>query len=373
MSIDIDLEGLPPAAKKVLSGGAPPALKMMASKGVMPGAKPADIVTVLCALVHDADAGVASSARKTLETLPPPLLTGALAAELQGAVIHVLCETHARDHEALAELLRMPAIRQDTLERLAERADEQAGELIAINEQRLLTTPTVIEKLYLNKNVRMSTADRLLELAVRNGVELNIPAFREAAEAIKEALIPEPSEEPCFDDLLFIETAELATAIDIAEDEDTHERDDEGNETLRDKVLPLYAKIGQMSPSQKIRTAMLGTATERLLLVRDPNRLVAAAAIQSPKMRENEAVQISASRSVSEDVLRAIARNREFTRSYQVKMNLVSNPRTPLTFAATMIAHLRDGDLRAIARSKNVTGAISRAAKQQLMRKSGKR
>ncbi len=373
MSIELDLEGLSPAAKKVLSPGAPPALKMMASKGVMPGAKPAEIVTVLCALAGDADNSVASSARSTLETLPPPLLTGALAADLQGPVIHLLCETHARDHQVLAELLRMPQILQRTLEYLAARADEQTGELIATNEQRLLATPTVIEALYMNNKVRMSTSDRLLELAVRNGVVLNIPAFREASEAIKEALIPEPSQEPNFDDLLFVETAQLASAIAIAEDEDTHERDDEGNETLRDKVLPLYAKLGQMSPSQKIRAAMLGTATERLLLVRDPNRLVAAAAVQSPKMRENEAIQISASRSVSEDVLRAISRNREFTRSYQVKLNLVTNPRTPLTFASTMVAHLRDGDLRAVARSKNVTGAISRAAKQQLMRKSGKR
>lgn len=336
---------------------------------MIPGAKPEHIVTVLCGLAADDDSKVAEAARATLKDLPPPVLNGALSADLQAPVIQALCETRTRDHDSLGSLLRMPRISTETLEFLAERADEKAGEIIATNEQRLLQAPGVIERLYMNKHVRMSTADRLLELAVRNGVELDIPAFKEASEAIQNELIPEASEEPTFDDQLFTETHEVAETVELAEDEDTHEVDDEGNEKVREQVVPLYALIGQMTPSQKIRRAMLGTATERLLLARDPNRLVAAAAVQSPKMRENEAIQISASRSVSDEVLRIIARNREFTRSYQIKMNLVTNPRTPLTFAAGLIPHLREGDLRHIARSKNVTGAISRAAKQQMMRK----
>jgi len=86
-------------------------------------------------------------------------------------------------------------------------------------------------------------------------------------------------------------------------------------------------------------------------------------------MRENEAAQISASRAVSEDVLRTIALNREFTRSYQVKINLVTNPRTPLTFATRLIPHLRDSDLRVLAKSKNVSASIAQAVRQQLSRK----
>jgi hypothetical protein len=114
---------------------------------------------------------------------------------------------------------------------------------------------------------------------------------------------------------------------------------------------------------------MVGTAAERLLLVRDSNRLVASAAVKSPNMRENEAAQISASRAVSEEVLRTIAMNREFVRSYQVKLNLITNPRTPFTFAARLVPHLRQNDLRSLSRSKNISGAISQAIKQQLSRK----
>jgi len=142
---------------------------------------------------------------------------------------------------------------------------------------------------------------------------------------------------------------------------------------VRDKFLPLHAKIAQMTISQKIRTATLGTAPERLMLVRDANRLVASAAAKSPMMRDNEAVQISAARSVSEEVLRIIAMNREFVRHYQVKMNLVTNPRTPFSFASRLVPHLRESDLRSISKSKNVTGAIAQSVKQQLGRKGDKK
>ena len=124
-----------------------------------------------------------------------------------------------------------------------------------------------------------------------------------------------------------------------------------------------------MTNSQKIRKAMIGSASERLLLVRDSNRLVAQAAIKSPSIQENEVVRISASRTVSEDVLRIIAMDKEWTRSHQIKLNLVQNPRTPFAFSAKLVTHLREHELKGLARSKNVTGAIAQAARQQLTRR----
>ncbi len=367
----VDFESLPAQAKKIVSPGAPGPMKMMASKGVIPGLKPADIVTVVAILATDPDGKIAQSAKATIAKLPPPVLNGALEADLPAIAIHKLAEADTLDHDALGRLIRMPRVAGETLVMLAEGADEKLGEIIATNEQRLLENPTVIEKLYLNKRVRMSTADRLLELAVRNDIELNIPAYKEAAAAIQNQLIAEPSDEPTFDDILFNQVEQVAQATEF--DADVHQAteidEESGEEKVEPKLLPLHAQIAQMTITQKIRRATLGTAAERLLLVRDPNRIVANAAVQSPMMRENEAVQITASRSVGEDILRIIARNREFTRSYRVKLNLIMNPRTPFTFAARLIPHLRDNDLRTLAKSKNVPSSISQAVRQRLEKK----
>lgn len=372
MLSDIELGSLPAPAQKALHADTPLPMKLMAARGLLPGLKPAEIVTVVATLSASQDEKLRETALATLAKLPPPVLNGALNADLPTFVLERLVHAYPNQHDILEQLLRMPRLGAAALEYLAEIADERSGELIATNERRMLECPAVIEKLYMNKRVRMSTADRLIELAVRNGLELSLPAFKEAAQAIKNELIPEPSEEPTYDDELFVNTEQIANAAVIAEDEDTHERDEEGEEHLRDKFVPLYAIIGQLTITQKIRRATLGTAAERLLLVRDANRLVATAAVKSPLMRENEAAQISASRAVSEEVLRTIALNRDFTRNYQVKLNLVSNPRTPLTYAARFMPHLRDNDLRALQKSKNVPGAISLAARQQLARKQGK-
>lgn len=363
------LDRLPAPARKILAPEAPAPLRKMAAKGVIPGLKPGDIVLVLALLAEQEDPAIAAIAEATLNKLPPPVLGGALGADLEPMVIERLAEAYATDNDVVEKLLRLPRITAHALECLAERANERGGELIATNEQLMLKNPVVIEKLYMNKRVRMSTADRLLELAVRNGLELRLPAFQEAAAAIQNELVPEPSAEPTFDDLLFNETDRVAEHVQLHDDDDTHDLDDEGAEQVKERFVPLHLQLAQMTVTQKIRRALLGTAAERLLLVRDPNRLVAAAAVRSPLMRESEAVRISASRSMAEDVLRVLAQNREFTRNYRVKLNLVSNPRTPFTFAARLVPHLRETDLRSLAKSKNVSGAVAQAVRHQLARK----
>ncbi|HEY6081056.1 MAG TPA: hypothetical protein VIW29_19710 [Polyangiaceae bacterium] len=366
---DIELENLGPAAQKVLSEGAPPGVQMMASKGVVPGAKPHELVIVIAELARRSDEKLRDSALATLRKLPPPILSGALASDLPGSVTLKLAELYGSDHEVIEKLLRMPRVSGAALELLAGAADERAGELIATNEVLMLKYPVVIEKLYMNKRVRMSTADRLIELCVRNNIELSIPAFKEAALAIKNELIAEPSEEPTFDDVLFKETHELAERLAMSDNEDTHEVDEEGEEKVKEKVKPLYARMAEMTVSQKVRCATLGTAAERLLCVRDSNRLVAAAAAKSPLLKEPEAVQITASRAVSEDVLRLLAMNRDFTRNYQIKLNLVMNPRTPFSFSSRLVPLLRDSELKMLAKSKNISSAIASSVRQQLAKK----
>jgi hypothetical protein len=348
---------------------------MMAASGIVPGAPAGDVVAVVAVLTEHEDPKVASKAKETIAKLPPPILNGALGADLAPAVIVLLADAYAETADVVERLLRMVRIDAAALEILATRADERIGEIVATNEERLLANPTVIEKLYMNKRVRMSTADRILELAVRNNIELSIPAFKEAAQAIKNELIAEATPEPTYEDNLAREAEAIAEQIALdASVEDTHVADEEGEEKVQEKLLPLHARLAEMTISQKIRRATLGTSAERLLLVRDSNRLVAAAAVQSPMLNENEAARISASRQVSDDVLRLIAMNREWTRNYQIKLNLVSNPRTPFSFTSRLVPHLHDHDVRALSKSKNVPASVQQLARQQLMRKqSGKK
>lgn len=367
----IDTRTLSGPAQKILDANAPPALKTMAARAIAPGLRPGDAATVVFLLSQTSDPSIADLARTTLSSLPLPILNGALSSDLEPLVIAKLAELYAGEAHVVEKLLAMPRIAASTVAEIAGSCDEAITEVIAINEERLLAHPVIIERLYLNKKTRMSTADRIVELAVRHRKELNIPAYAEVAQALMSELIPEPSPEPTPDDLLFRETIELGESLsDDAKKGEVQEVNDEGEEKIRDKFIPLWVKLGTMTIAQKIRAASLGSAAERALLMREPNRVVAEAAIRSPLVQEPEIVAASASRLVSEDVLRIIGHSKEWTRNHQVKVNLVMNPRTPFIIASKLVGHLRDNELRAIAKSKNVKGAIAKLARQQLQRKS---
>jgi hypothetical protein len=383
----IDIGALPPNAQKILDPNGPAPLKAMAAKGLAPGMKPGDTLAILCVLSLGSDTH-GETAKKTLANLPLPLLNGALAGELQPGVLDVIGPVYAKDSTLAEKVLHHPSLLPDTVAAMAAACTEAVAELIATNEELLLKHPKVLEKLYLNKSTRMSTADRLLELAVRNNVDCpGIPAFEQAKKAIEGELIAEPSEEPNFDDLQFKDAQSLAKDVVLGDDEDTHAFDPEtGKEVVVEKARPLHAVWADLRPPAKIRLLTLGSIKTvdnqgeeeehafdmkaiRMLGVRDPNPLVAVAALKAPGMSDTEVVRIAGMRNVSEDVLREIANSKEWTRVYQVKFNLCSNPRTPFGHSSKFILHLRDNDLKTVSKSKDVPGAVQTAAKQQLTRK----
>jgi hypothetical protein len=372
----IDVASLPGPAQKILDPNGPAPLKAMAAKGLMPGLGPGAMLAVVVTLSKGSD-GNAETARTTLEKLPPPLLNGALALpDLHPAVLDALGPMYAKDAAVSEKVLHHPQVQAETVAAMAMVGSEGVCELIATNEERLLANPTIIEKLYMNKSCRMSTADRILELAVRNGLDLGIPAFAEAKQAIQGELIPEPSEEPTFDDQQFETARSLSTSLALGEDEDTHEVNPEtGQEVATGKARPLQVIWGELTAPQKIRLINLAAGENqdsravRMLGVRDANPIVAVAALKAPGMNDVDAARIASLRNVAEDVLREIANRGEWTRHYMVKLNLVSNPRTPFNQASKFVMHLRENDIKNIAKSKEVPGAVQTAAKQQLQRK----
>jgi len=372
MIAPIELLSLSGPAQKMAAAAAPLKLQEMAAKGVAPGIKPGEMIALLVVFSASERPTVREAAEKTLNALPEPLLAGALGSDLPPAAIDVLARTYPARIDVLDKLLSMPRTDPETVENLARNGSEEVTELVAVNEDRLLKHPAIIERLYLNKYTRMSTADRLIDLAVRNGITLSgIAAFKEAALAIQDELIPLPSPELSPDDLLFQETSAISELLqnESDEEEDTHVETPEGQEVIKDKFLPLYQRIANMTVSQKIRRAMLGSKEERMLLVRDTNRLVAAAVVRSPMMQENEAALISRNRNVSEDVLRILGTTPEWAKSYGVKKNLVENPKTPIMISQRLVPHLREFDLKMLAKSKNITGAVKEAARRHLDRR----
>ncbi len=134
----------------------------------------------------------------------------------------------------------------------------------------------------------------------------------------------------------------------------------------------LYHRILQMGVGDKIKLALFGNKEARDILIRDPNKIVALSVIKSPKIIDAEVESISKSRHVCEDVLRHIAGTKEWIRSYSIKMNLVTNAKTPIPIAMKILGQIREPDLRKLAKNKNVSQVIATHARRLAEAKSSK-
>ncbi|MCA9532639.1 MAG: hypothetical protein KC593_03135 [Myxococcales bacterium] len=366
-TLPLPLEELPESLRRFADPKSPGPARLMAAKGLVP-IKGGDLVTLMVQLASDPDAGIAGAADATLTGLPENVLRAAAEAALPAAILEALARKFS-DREALMEALVMNHNTPDAaVLHVARSASDHLCEVIATNQQRLLKEPTIVEALYKNRNMRMSTADRLVELCARNGVELTgIPSFKDHVEAIQGQLIPEPTDEPLPGDMIFREAlASDADELDAVQQELTDAARDERQEKVADKFKPLSFQIKSMTKSEKLRLAVVGDAAARALLVRDTNKGVAMAAMTSPKMTEKEAANIACSREIGEDILRYIGTRRQWLQSYELKSALLFNPKTPVGISLRFVPHMRVNDLRTLAKSRSVAQPIKTVARQRL-------
>jgi hypothetical protein len=124
----------------------------------------------------------------------------------------------------------------------------------------------------------------------------------------------------------------------------------------------LLQKIARLTVAQKVRRALMGSQEERLILIRDSNRVVVRSVIQSPKLSDSEVESFAAMRNVQEEVLRIISKNRVFMRNSTVIRALVFNPRSPIDVSLPLIKLLKDRDLKLLTIDKNVPDAVRNSA-----------
>ncbi|MDQ3367310.1 MAG: hypothetical protein M3680_17950 [Myxococcota bacterium] len=355
-----------------LSAGAQRALnpgpgRMMAARGIMPLA-PAEQLAVLYQLSIDGDAALAQAATATASGMPEKLVSGTLADPALDPRVLDFFGQLGSDKPAIFDAVVMnPAAADATIATLAAKGGAREVDLIAQNEQRLLRHPEIIAAMYMNRKARMSTIDRVVELAVRNSVRVpGLAAWDEVARALTGAAPADPDADALFAmaaDQLSGDDAPLTTG-----DAEQVVSEDEANAAVAlDEDVP----IAQLSVPSKIRLAQLGNAFARAALIRDPLKLVQLAAIKSPGVTDIEAARYAGNQTLGEDVIRYISQRREWTKMYGVKVSLCRNPKTPIAEAVKFLPFLRAKDLTNLSKSKGIPSALVAQCRKLLMARGG--
>ncbi len=125
-------------------------------------------------------------------------------------------------------------------------------------------------------------------------------------------------------------------------------------ETNPEKRTTLLQRLSRMRVVERVQLALKGNREERLLLIRDPCKVVQRAVLQSPRLTEREVEAFSAMANLAEEVLRLIARNRVFIANPVIVRNLMNNPKTPLDISLHLLPNINAQDLKALTLNRNI-------------------
>jgi hypothetical protein len=131
----------------------------------------------------------------------------------------------------------------------------------------------------------------------------------------------------------------------------------------------LYAQILDMKVGARIKLALKGNRDARMILIRDTNRLIQRFVLQNPRISDEEIIAVARNRNVDADLLRIIGDHKNWPRNYQVRLGLVSNPKTPTATALRYIGGLLERDLRLLSKSKNVSATIVSQVRRILLQR----
>jgi len=365
-SCPIPISAVSEKARKNADPKSPAPVRMMAARGMMPMG-PKDMITVLVCLNYDEDDKISQAAAKSLAELPERILQGGLAEPLHSLVLDHVARVFSDNEAYLEAILLNRQAADETYAFLADKVGERLLGIIVDNQVRILRHPPIAQAILNNPGVLKSTVDNLMDFAVRTGLDFKgLKAFEEAKQRISSA--PRNFQEEARIQQVVFES--LPEDMLLEEEEGDGETAEEAEEREK-KKRNILQRLHTMTPAQKIVLAQKGNKTVRMTLIRDANKIVAVAAIKNPGISESEIIGVATSRAVADDVIRIICNNREWTRSYAVKLALVQNPKTPIAFSMRFLQVIRSPDLKKLAGSKNIPSALASAAKKILTRRSG--
>ena len=129
----------------------------------------------------------------------------------------------------------------------------------------------------------------------------------------------------------------------------------------------LLQQIAKMTVAQRVQFAMKGGSDARRTLIRDSNKVVQRAVLQSPRLTDQEVESFASMANLTDEILRLIAGNRIFRKNYVVVRNLMNNAKTPLDVSLHMLPMLNPLDLKRLGMNKNVPETL-RTSANKLMR-----
>ncbi|HEV2298527.1 MAG TPA: hypothetical protein VGR72_08420 [Candidatus Acidoferrales bacterium] len=275
-------------------------------------------------LALDPEEGIAQRAASALLNVPVENFLAALEREDAASALFAYCADNLAGKPGIADALaKNRACPTSILERVASKLSPGGIQTLLDHLERTTTSPSLISALTASVSVTAEQHELLAELQKGALSEKDIES------AVSDAIV-----EP-------------------------------------EKRKTLIQRLAKMNVVQRIQLALLGGREERIALIRDPNKVVQRAVLQSPRLTESEVESFAAMTVLSVEILRQISINRLWMKNYSIVRNLTTNSKTPLDISLHMLPRLNPRDLKILGTNKNVPETLrTMAAKMSVKRES---
>jgi hypothetical protein len=408
-----------PVIQAIRSGNVPGADKLAAARAAVP-LPPDALLEALIVLSSDANDEVRTAAVNSLRDFDQARMREVVGQETATPdVLQFLCGWHLGSREVYEALTLNPATPAEGITSLAAwTRDGSLLELIAVNQERMIAHPPLIEAILGNKASTPEAARRAREVRIEF-FEKELGAKRVAEErrvraaAISAALGLDRVEESLpdlIDDDVNVEELSSATSLpdgapsqagpefafalhqelgkfaealvtpvpaqaapasaqsEAAEAEARRLADEmqTAGEDVDPQRLTMMQLIARMNVKQRIQLALKGNREARNILKRDSNRGVILGVLGNPRITESEVEAISNMKTLPEEALRLISLNRLWSRNYAITHNLARNPRTPVAISIALVPRLLPKDLKALTTNRNIPDVVRKTAQRLL-------
>jgi hypothetical protein len=335
-------------------------VRLFAAQGLLPVSRD-DLLRLQVVLTSDPDQELAEIATKSVRDQPTEVIVEWLGnKELEPIELDLV--SRARKEEPIwSAVATHPKVSDQTMRVLARHCGPMLQDIIITNQVRIFNCLEILEELRSNPQATQVVLRRVREFEEE---------FIEKA-----ALGQEPEPEATVTPDTTLEDA-LAALKAIGgkvpgEQEMPYPKDEDPavERAVEEKgAESAFGRIIKMTVKEKILCALKGNREDRSILINSRNRLVLNAVLSSPKLNDNEVEQYAQLRSVSDEVIRTIARNNKWLQKYSIMIALIFNPKTPVQTTLRLITRLNKRDLNRVVRDRNVPQVVRRRAKEIISR-----
>jgi hypothetical protein len=275
----------------------------------------ADRAEILAVLAHDADEVVANRAQDAFLSQPTESIIEALARETALPVLFAYAAKNLADKRGIGDaMVRNKNCPAEYLVPVVRSLSTESVQILMEELDRVSESPALAGALEHSNSV---TAEQKAQLHELRGTAIDHGALAEAA---------------------------IEAEPDLG------------------KRQTLLQRLATMTVAQRVQFAIKGGSEARRTLIRDSNKVVQRAVLQSPRLTDQEVEAFASMTSLTDEILRLIAKNRNFRKNYIVVRNLMNNPKTPLDVSLHMLPILNALDLKRLCVNKNVPETLRTTA-----------